>query len=97
MMRYLIRCRANVLSECMPLAHSGESALRDGAAIFKFVNLPFRYPLLYHWVTLSQNIVHCPSMSVTLHYSQIREPDLIDVVDDAWAQDKLPNDGIELY
>jgi len=32
-------------------------------------------------------------MSVTLHYSQIREPDLLDVVDDAWAQDKLPNDG----
>ena len=33
------------------------------------------------------------NMSVTLHYSQIREPDLLDVVDDAWAQDKLPNDG----
>ena len=32
-------------------------------------------------------------MSVTLHYSQIKEPDLLDVVDDAWAQDKLPNDG----
>ena len=32
-------------------------------------------------------------MSVTLHYSQIRDPDLLDVVDDAWARDKLPNDG----
>lgn len=35
-------------------------------------------------------------MSVTLHYSQIREPDLLDVVDDSWAQDKLPNDDIPL-
>lgn len=32
-------------------------------------------------------------MSMTLHHSQVREPELLDVVDEAWAQDKLPNDG----
>ena len=82
----------------MPLAHSGESALRDGAAIFKIrgiCHFALVSTLLYHWLFYLR--IFCPSMSVTLHYSQIREPDLLDVVDDAWAQDKLPNDGIELY
>ncbi|KAL3146386.1 Anaphase-promoting complex subunit 13 [Trebouxia sp. C0010 RCD-2024] len=48
------------------------------------------------WLCTRLYLRLCPSMSVTLHYSQIREPDLLDVVDDAWAQDKLPNDDIPL-
>lgn len=32
-------------------------------------------------------------MSNTAHYTQIAEPELLDVVDDAWLQDKLPDDS----
>lgn len=32
-------------------------------------------------------------MSNTAHYTQITEPELLDVVDDAWLQDKLPDDS----
>jgi hypothetical protein len=31
--------------------------------------------------------------STTVHYSQIMEPELLDIVDDAWLQDKLPDDS----
>lgn len=29
----------------------------------------------------------------SVHFSQITEPELLDVVDDAWLQDKLPDDS----
>jgi len=32
-------------------------------------------------------------MSNTVHFTQITEPELLDVVDDAWLQDKLPDDS----
>lgn len=32
-------------------------------------------------------------MTSTVHFSQITEPELLDVVDDAWLQDKLPDDS----
>lgn len=32
-------------------------------------------------------------MSNTAHYTQITDPELLDVVDDAWLQDKLPDDS----
>ncbi len=32
-------------------------------------------------------------MSISLHYAEISEPHLLDVVDDEWARDKMPNDG----
>lgn len=32
-------------------------------------------------------------MSAYVQYTQVSQPELLDVVDDAWAQDKLPNDG----
>ena len=32
-------------------------------------------------------------MSITVHYAQIKEPDLLDIVDDEWQQDTLPADG----
>jgi hypothetical protein len=33
------------------------------------------------------------SMSHTVHYSQISEPHLLDIVDEAWRMDKLPDDS----
>lgn len=32
----------------------------------------------------------------TVHFSQITEPELLDIVDDAWLQDKLPDDSEQL-
>jgi hypothetical protein len=32
-------------------------------------------------------------MSETVHFSQITEPELLDIVDNAWLQDKLPDDS----
>ncbi len=32
-------------------------------------------------------------MSVFVHYTQISEPELLDVVDDEWMKDRLPDDG----
>lgn len=32
-------------------------------------------------------------MSKTIHYSVITHPELIDIVDEAWAKDTLPDDG----
>jgi hypothetical protein len=34
--------------------------------------------------------------STTVHFSQITEPELLDIVDDAWLQDKLPDDSKQL-
>lgn len=33
-------------------------------------------------------------MSVTLHYTTIFNPCLVDIVDDEWAAEKLPDDGM---
>lgn len=35
-------------------------------------------------------------MSETVHFSQITEPELLDIVDNAWLQDKLPDDSEHL-
>jgi hypothetical protein len=32
-------------------------------------------------------------MSQTIPYSVIKEPELLDIVDEEWETDKLPNDG----
>ena len=31
-------------------------------------------------------------MSSTIHYSAITDPHLLDIVDEAWMRDKLPDD-----
>jgi hypothetical protein len=33
-------------------------------------------------------------MSAYVHHTQISQPELLDVVDDEWAQDRLPDDGV---
>ncbi len=33
-------------------------------------------------------------MSATLHYSLVGEPELLDVIDEDWLRDTLPNDGV---
>jgi len=33
-------------------------------------------------------------MSATLHYSLVREPELLDVLDEEWLKDTLPDDGV---
>eukprot|EP00208_Stichococcus_sp_RCC1054_P003388 CAMPEP_0206143234 /NCGR_PEP_ID=MMETSP1473-20131121/19784_1 /ASSEMBLY_ACC=CAM_ASM_001109 /TAXON_ID=1461547 /ORGANISM="Stichococcus sp, Strain RCC1054" /LENGTH=71 /DNA_ID=CAMNT_0053538553 /DNA_START=154 /DNA_END=369 /DNA_ORIENTATION=+ len=33
-------------------------------------------------------------MASFVHYSAITKPDLLDIVDDLWRQETLPNDGI---
>ncbi|KAL6769766.1 hypothetical protein ACKKBG_A32255 [Auxenochlorella protothecoides x Auxenochlorella symbiontica] len=35
-------------------------------------------------------------MSSTLNYALVREPRLLDIVDDEWAAETLPDDDIEL-
>eukprot|EP00877_Chromochloris_zofingiensis_P001910 jgi/Chrzof1/1171/Cz01g43110.t1 len=35
-------------------------------------------------------------MSATTHYTQITDPHLLDIVDEAWMRDKLPEDNIPL-
>ncbi|WIA12836.1 hypothetical protein OEZ85_006464 [Tetradesmus obliquus] len=35
-------------------------------------------------------------MSTNVHYTQISEPQLLDIVDEAWLRDKLPDDNIPL-
>lgn len=32
-------------------------------------------------------------MSTNVHYTQISEPQLLDIVDEAWLRDKLPDDS----
>jgi hypothetical protein len=32
-------------------------------------------------------------MSAYVHHTLISQPELLDVVDDEWAQDRLPDDG----
>ena len=32
-------------------------------------------------------------MSSTIHYALVRDPKLLDVVDEEWEKDKLPEDG----
>ena len=36
-------------------------------------------------------------MSISLHYAEVSEPHLLDVVDDEWARDRMPNDGESHY
>ncbi|KAF6254421.1 hypothetical protein COO60DRAFT_1540930 [Scenedesmus sp. NREL 46B-D3] len=33
-------------------------------------------------------------MSTNVHYTQISEPQLLDIVDEGWLRDKLPDDNI---
>jgi hypothetical protein len=33
------------------------------------------------------------SMSTNVHYTQISDPQLLDIVDEAWLRDKLPDDS----
>ncbi|KAK9846512.1 hypothetical protein WJX81_005724 [Elliptochloris bilobata] len=35
-------------------------------------------------------------MSTTLHYSLLREPELLDILDEAWLRGTLPDDDIPL-
>lgn len=35
-------------------------------------------------------------MSANVHYTQITDPALLDIVDEAWLRDKLPDDNIPL-
>ncbi|KAK9820052.1 hypothetical protein WJX72_005537 [[Myrmecia] bisecta] len=35
-------------------------------------------------------------MATTIHFSQISKPQLLDVLDDEWMQDTLPDDDIPL-
>jgi len=35
-------------------------------------------------------------MSKTIHYSLISEPHLLDLVDEEWRKDKLPDDSVPL-
>jgi len=35
-------------------------------------------------------------MSLTLQFSDVSEPELLDIVDDEWARDRMPNDDIPL-
>lgn len=35
-------------------------------------------------------------MSKFVHFSEISKPELLDVVDEAWAQDRLPDDDVPL-
>lgn len=32
-------------------------------------------------------------MSSNVHYTQIRDPQLLDIIDEAWLRDKLPDDS----
>jgi hypothetical protein len=32
-------------------------------------------------------------MSTNVHYTQISDPQLLDIVDEAWLRDKLPDDS----